>query len=99
MNITLLILGMTAVTCIPRIIPSFVVEKVRLNRYFERFLKMIPYTAMAALIFPGVLSVDATRWYVGIIGAVIAILFSLIPKIPSGVVVLASVLSVLIFFL
>lgn len=99
MSIPLLIFGMAAVTFIPRILPAFIVDKIQLNRYLERFLRLIPYTAMAALIFPGVLSVDGARWYVGVIGAAVAILLSCIPKMPSGVVVVASVLSILIFFL
>ena len=99
MSVTLLIAGMAAVTFLPRILPAWIVDKLRFNRYLERFLKLIPYTAMAALIFPGVLSVDGERWYVGVIGAAVAIVLALIPKLPSGVVVVGSVLSVLIFFL
>ena len=99
MSIPLLILGMAAVTFLPRILPAFIVDKIRLNRYVERFLRLIPYTAMAALVFPGVLSVGEGRWYVGAVGATVAILLSLIPKMPSGVVVIASVLAILVFFL
>ncbi|MBQ9783387.1 MAG: AzlD domain-containing protein [Clostridia bacterium] len=99
MKISLLILGMAAVTFLPRILPAFIVDKLRFNRYLECFLKLIPYTAMAALIFPGILSVDGDRWYVGVVGAAVAIVLGLIPKLPSGFVVVGSVLSVLIFFL
>ena len=36
-------------------------------------LDMIPYyTAMAALIFPGIITIDATRPYIGIVGGIIA---------------------------
>ena len=99
MSISLLIFGMAAVTFLPRVLPAFIVDKFKFNRYVECFLKLIPYTAMAALIFPGVLSLDVGRWYVGLIGAVVAIALSCIPKIPSGVVVIVSVLFMLIFFL
>lgn len=99
MNIPLLILGMALVTFLPRVIPAFLVDKIRLNRYLERYLRLIPYSAMTALIFPGVLSVDPLRWYVGVAGAAVAILLSLIPRMPSGVVVVGSVLSILVFFL
>ncbi len=99
MTISLLILGMALVTFLPRILPSFVVDRIRLNPHVETFLRLIPYTAMTALVFPGVLSVDGARWYVGLVGALMAMLLSWIPKIPSGVVVIASVLSVLIFFI
>lgn len=99
MSIPVLILGMAIATALPRMLPALVVDRLRFNRYLERFLRLIPYTAMAALIFPGVLSVDGSRWYVGVIGAGVAILLSLIPKMPTGLVVVASVLSILIFFL
>ncbi len=98
MNIPLLIFGMAVVTFIPRILPAFIVDKIRLNKYVERFLKLIPYTAMAALVFPGVIGVGGERWYIGVIGAVAAILLSLIPKIPSWVVVIVSVLAIFPFF-
>ncbi len=98
MNLWLLILGMAVVTFLPRVLPAFVVDKIRLNRYTERFLRLIPYTAMAALVFPGVFALDESRWYVGTIGAAVAIFLSCIPKMPSYVVVIASVLSVLVFF-
>ena len=99
MNIPLLIVGMMLVTFIPRILPAFIVDKIKMNRYVERFLKLIPYTAMAALVFPGVVGVGGDRWYIGVIGAVAAILLSLIPKIPSWVVVIAAVLAVFPFFI
>ena len=99
MNIPILILGMALVTFIPRLLPAFFVDKIKMNRYTERFLKLIPYTAMAALVFPGVMGVGGDRWYIGAIGAGVAILLSLIPKIPSWVVVILSVLAVLPFFI
>ena len=98
MNIPLLILGMAVVTFIPRILPAFIVDKIRLNKYVERFLKLIPYTAMAALVFPGIIGVGGERWYIGVIGAAAAILLSMIPKIPSWVVVIVSVLAIFPFF-
>ena len=99
MKISLLILGMALVTFLPRFLPSLIVDRIKLNRHVETFLSLIPYTAMTALVFPGVISVDGGRWYVGAVGAAVAIFLSWIPKIPSGVVVVASVLSILIFFI
>lgn len=100
MNVPLLILGMALVTFIPRLLPAFIVDKIKMNKYLERFLKLIPYTAMAALVFPGVIGVGGEgQWYIGVIGAAVAVGLSCIPKIPSWVVMIASVLSVLPFFL
>ncbi len=99
MNTYGLIACMAVVTFLPRMIPGFLVDKIKINRYFECFLRLIPYTAMTALVFPGVLSLDPSRWYVGVIGATVAIVLGWIPKMPSAVVVIGSVLSVLPFFL
>ena len=99
MNIALLILCMAVVTYLPRAIPAFVVDRLKFGKRFGKFINLIPYTAMTALIVPGVFSADAQRWYVGAIGALVAVVLSCIKKIPSAVVVLASVLSVMLVYL
>ena len=98
MNIAILILCMMLVTYIPRVLPAFVVEKTRFGKRFGKFINLIPYTAMTALIFPGILGVDAERWYIGAIGGVIAIALACFKKIPSSLVVLASVLAVMVTY-
>ena len=95
MNIYLLILGMMLVTYIPRLLPSFFVGRLKNGKRFDKFINLIPYTAMSALIFPGILQMDASRWYVGAIGGMIAIILACFKKIPSAAVVLISVLSVM----
>ena len=94
MEMWIVIVGMLAVTYIPRALPAVVLEKLHFGRRVEKFLSLIPYTAMAALIFPGVLSVDA-RWYVGAVGAAVAVGLSLtrFGKVP--IVVIAAVLAVM----
>lgn len=93
-GVVLLILGMSLVTYIPRALPAVLMEKLRLNSNMEKFLKMIPYTAMAALVFPGILSVDAGKWYVGVIGGLAAVLLAW-RKLPVAGVVLGSVAVVM----
>ena len=93
MNILFLILLMMLVTYIPRMLPSLITDKLRLNKKFKKYLELIPYTAMAALIFPGILSVDANMWVIGVVGAVVAILLSLVKKIPVVLVVIGAVLA------
>ncbi|MBO7310019.1 MAG: AzlD domain-containing protein [Clostridia bacterium] len=99
MNIALLILGMCLVTYIPRVLPAFFADKMNFGKRFEKFIGLIPYTAMTALIVPGILSVDADRWYVGVIGGIVAIALGCIKRIPSSVAVLGSVLSVMAIYL
>ena len=93
MNIFLLIMLMMLVTYIPRTFPAFLVDKIKIGKKFKKFLELIPYAAMAALIFPGVLSVDPEHISVGIIGAVVAIALSLIKKMPTALVVVFAVLA------
>ena len=95
MNIYLLILGMMLVTYIPRLVPSFFAGRMKFGKRFDKFINLIPYTAMSALIFPGILQMDAAHWYVGAVGGMIAIILACFKKIPSAAVVLISVLSVM----
>lgn len=98
MNIPLLILGMALVTYLPRLIPSFIINKVGFGKRFERFIGLIPYTAMAALIVPGILSADPERWYIGVVGGAVAITLACFKKIPSSVAVLGAVLAVMLVY-
>lgn len=93
MNILLLILLMMLVTYIPRMVPSLITDKLQPSKKFKKFLELIPYTAMSALIFPGILSVDENTVLIGLVGAVVAILLSLIKKIPVVLVVIGAVLA------
>lgn len=97
------ILGCTIVTFIPRLIPALFVDRLDFPPKVEKFLNLIPYTALAALICPGVLTVDNQLWYIGLIGAVVAAWLAW-KKVPLGaiviltVVVLISVYSIVPFF-
>lgn len=45
-DIYLMILGMTLVTYLPRVLPTFLMGRIRLSARVEHFLQLIPYTAM-----------------------------------------------------
>ena len=89
-DIWLLIIGMTLVTYIPRMLPSVLIEKMRFGPKMEKFLNLIPYTAMAALIFPGVFTVDAAPPIIGVAGGAAAFLLAW-KKCPVMVCVLAAI--------
>ena len=72
MNIFLIILGMMAVTYIPRMLPSLFMSRFQFPAWFHRWLKNIPYAALGALIFPGILLVDENRPLVGVVGGLVA---------------------------
>ena len=99
----LVIFGCAVVTFIPRLIPALFIDKLNFSPKVEKFLNLIPYTALAALICPGVLTVDSQLWYIGLIGAVVAAGLAW-KKVPLGaiviltVVVLISVYSIVPFF-
>lgn len=75
-EIIFLIVGMAAVTYIPRAIPAVLIDKMKFGSKIEKFLKLIPYTAMSALIFPGVFTVDSDKPWIGIVGGFTAGLFA-----------------------
>ena len=89
-EILFLIIGMALVTYIPRALPAVLIGKLKFSPKFEKFLKLIPYTAMAALIFPGVFIVDENRLYIGIAGALAAGILAWFRK-PIIVCVLSAV--------
>lgn len=97
------ILGCAVVTFIPRLIPALFIDKLDFPPNVEKFLNLIPYTALAALICPGVLTVDNQLWYIGLIGAIVAAGLAW-KKVPLGaiviltVVILIAVYSIVPFF-
>ncbi|WP_296784285.1 AzlD domain-containing protein [Methanobrevibacter sp.] len=97
------ILGCAVVTFIPRLIPALFIDKLDFPPKVEKFLNLIPYTALAALICPGVLTVDNQLWYIGLIGAIVAAGLAW-KKVPLGaiviltVVILIAVYSIVPFF-
>ncbi len=101
--VNMVILGCAIVTFVPRLIPALFIDKLNFSPKFEKFLNLIPYTALAALICPGVLTVDSQLWYIGLIGAIVAAGLAW-KKVPMGaiviitVIVLISVYSVVPFF-
>ncbi len=101
--IMIVILGCALVTFIPRLIPALCIDRLNFSPKVEKFLNLIPYTSLAALICPGVLTVDNQLWYIGLIGAVVAAGLAW-KKVPLGaiviltVVVLITVYSIVPFF-
>ena len=93
-----LILGMAIVTYIPRALPAVLIDKMNFSPKVEKFLSLIPYTAMAALIFPGVLSVHAGHISVGIVGAVVAAVLAW-RKFPIAVIVIGAIAADMVLYL
>lgn len=99
----IVIIGCALVTFIPRLIPALFINRLDFSPKVDKFLNLIPYTALAALICPGVLTVDNQLWYIGLIGAIVAAGLAW-KKVPLGaiviltVVILIGVYSIVPFF-
>ncbi|MBM7551134.1 AzlD domain-containing protein [Thalassobacillus pellis] len=68
-----IIVGMALVTAIPRVVPAFIVDKLRFPGWVDRWLNAIPYAALGALIFPGIINVKPESPHIGITAGIIAI--------------------------
>lgn len=97
-RIVILIVGMALVTYIPRAIPALLIDKMKFGNKMEKFLKLIPYTAMAALVFPGVFTVDTGHPSIGIVGGAVAGLLAW-KKCPVMVCVLAAIAADFVLYL
>lgn len=95
--INLVILGCALVTFIPRLIPALFIDKLNFPPKMEKFLNLIPYTALAALICPGVLTVDNQLWYIGLIGAIVAAGLAW-KKVPLGAIVILTVVILIVVY-
>ncbi len=98
MRIVVLIIGMTLVTYIPRAIPAVLIDKMRFSTKADKYLSIIPYTAMTALIFPGILTIDPNSIWIGVVGGLTAVLLGW-KKMPVMIVVLGSVVMVMLAYL
>ena len=88
----LMILGMMAVTLLPRIVPALLPAGFRLPKALARWLEQVPYAALGALIFPGILSADPASIWPGAAGALAALAAALL-RAPAFVSALAAVLA------
>lgn len=96
MKFGILIFFLCLSTYIPRVLPALFMDKIQVSGRFSTFLQLIPYTAMASLIFPAILYVDENVW-VGIVAGVVAVSASP-KKLPIIGVVLSSVIVCVIFY-
>ena len=96
MKFGILIFFLCLSTYIPRVLPALFMDKIQVSGRSSTFLQLIPYTAMASLIFPSILYVDENVW-IGIVAGVVAVIASL-KKLPIIGVVLSSVIVCVIFY-
>ncbi len=93
MMIWVIIIGMALVTVIPRIIPAFIVDFIQFPDWVNKWLQAIPYAALGALIFPGIMTVVPDQPYIGVAAGIVAILLAWL-RIHVILVVLSAILTV-----
>ncbi|HLR52385.1 MAG TPA: AzlD domain-containing protein [Candidatus Avamphibacillus sp.] len=98
MTMLLIIIGMSIVTMIPRLIPAFLVGKLEFKSWIDRWLNAIPYAALGALIFPGIMSVKPDEPHIGVIGGVVAIALSAL-GLNVILVVVGAIFTVFLFLI
>jgi branched-subunit amino acid transport protein len=94
MKIWFIIIGMMAVTYIPRLIPLVTLADRPLPLFLRKFLQFIPYTALGALIIPGVLDATPGKPVAALAGLGTAALFSWF----RGGVVLSILASIVVTY-
>lgn len=95
MTVLWIVLGMSMVTLLPRLIPILIVGRVSFPKWMNRFLSAIPYAALGALIFPGILSVDKGNPLFGLIGGLVAVILAYL-RLHVLIVIAGAILTVAI---
>ena len=76
-NIIPIILGMAAVTYLPRLLPFLILSNRTIHKRLDVFLKCIPAAAIGALIIPGVLSATPDMPMAALGGMIFTLFFGL----------------------
>ncbi len=75
-NTMIIILCMALVTYIPRVVPFVTISERPLPKKIKQFLGFVPYTALGALIIPGVFSAVEGELLISLCGIGFAFVFS-----------------------
>jgi len=92
-KVMLLIIGMAIVTYIPRVIPFLTISNKELPNKLKLFLEFVPYTALGALLMPGVITAIPNQPLISLAGLSFACFYSwkkggmIIPVVGSITVV------------
>jgi branched-subunit amino acid transport protein len=91
-----LILGMSAATMIPRVLPSLLAGRWTPPRRVRQFLDAVPYAALGALILPGVITSDITHWRAGAAAGIVALIAAWFkaPAFVAGAAAVAAAVAV-----
>jgi len=91
-----LILGLSAATAIPRLLPAVLGRGFQPPKAFRRWLDAVPYAALGALIFPGILNADPATPLTGLAAGAAALAVSLLRAPAYGAAVAAVLAAALV---
>ncbi len=101
MTVLILIIGMAVVTYVPRLLPAIFLDRFKFPAWFQTWLKSIPYAALGALIFPGILLVEKDQPLLGLAGGLAAFILALlnlhITLVMAGAITLVIILQLYVF--
>jgi branched-subunit amino acid transport protein len=98
MSFFLLVVGMTAVTYLPRLLPLTALQGRRLGKRISLFLSFIPYAAIGALVIPGGLNAIEGNLIASVVGLVAALLAAWFLR-SFLLTIVVSIVSVYVYFL
>lgn len=98
-NVMWIVIGMMAVTFIPRLLPFVLISDQGLPKKVTQFLEYVPYAALGALIIPGAISAIPDAPIAAAAGLVFAAVYSykkggMIVSVVGGIVITYVVLLV-----
>jgi len=94
-KVMLLIIGMAIVTYIPRVIPFLTISNKELPHKLKLFLEFVPYTALGALLMPGVITAIPNQPLISLAGLSFACFYSW----KKGGMIVPVVGSILVVFI
>lgn len=94
-HLLLIIIGMSAVTLIPRWLPVWIMDRITWPDWAREWLDNIPYAALGALIFPGILSVSKGEPWIGLTGGIVAAILAFF-RLHIMYVVFGAILAVIV---
>ncbi len=95
MSVWWLIFGMAVVTYLPRLFPLFVVKDIPMPGWVKRWLQYVPYAALGALIFPGIMTVDQSNPLIGVMVGILVAMAAWFTRNLVLLVVLGIVLMII----
>lgn len=94
-NLWVVVIGMGLVTYLPRMIPMVILQELKLPKFFKRFLGFIPFAALGALIFPGIIY-STPNIESAVFGGIISVIFALF-RVNLIIVVFSGIFGVYVF--